>query len=362
MDLTQDDDTPPVAPAGATGAASPAAAAKPKRKRKAKAAAGDDAGAGPDTQPSPAVKKARQKAPKKEKEKRQNAWGRTVPWSAKPSQKVKERMARAMPGSGHRLFLISRKTVASAAAEGGPVEEFAVLGATGNAYTVKVGCHPSCSCPDHAKGNLCKHSLFVMLRVLRLAQDDPLVWQRALLKSEAEEVLSGSRSQRSADMDVHASEAVQRAWRAASGAAPAEVEDAAGSQKPQRAVDGECAICFDDLQDGASAAQRAIVTCESCGNHLHTECFGKWASAKRAQGLEVSCVYCRSRWADPAAAPGASAGAGAGGYVNLSHVSEAHRTSQSLNELYGATAVWINHHARGGNARHAASLYNQLRG
>lgn len=34
-------------------------------------------------------------------------------------------------GSGHRLFLISRKTVASVGAEGGPVEEFAVLGATG---------------------------------------------------------------------------------------------------------------------------------------------------------------------------------------------------------------------------------------
>lgn len=40
----------------------------------------------------------KQKAPKKEKEKRQNAWGSTVPFSSKPSQKVKERMARAMPG------------------------------------------------------------------------------------------------------------------------------------------------------------------------------------------------------------------------------------------------------------------------
>ena len=45
--------------------------------------------------------------------------------------------------------------------------------------------HPHCTCPDHAKGNVCKHILFVMLRALRLAPDDPLVWQRALLKSEA---------------------------------------------------------------------------------------------------------------------------------------------------------------------------------
>ena len=41
----------------------------------------------------------KEKAPKKETEKRQNAFGRTVPWSAKPSQKVQERMARAMPGA-----------------------------------------------------------------------------------------------------------------------------------------------------------------------------------------------------------------------------------------------------------------------
>ena len=32
-----------------------------------------------------------------------------------------------------------------------------------------------------------RHHLYVMIRVLRLAQDDPLVWQKALLRSEAEE-------------------------------------------------------------------------------------------------------------------------------------------------------------------------------
>lgn len=150
------------------------------------------------------------------KEKRQNEHGRTVPYSARASQKVQERIARTLPGasalkiamrqhsgtaacmmrrllststtgrswqatnhiinpdcncncmdaccparpsplgcgrgrpaasltsmrhdrshfvlhtgSGHRLFLISRNTVAPLGAEGGPVEEFVVLGATG---------------------------------------------------------------------------------------------------------------------------------------------------------------------------------------------------------------------------------------
>ena len=51
-------------------------------------------------------------------------------------------------------------------------------------YTVTICRQPRCSCPDHAKGNVCKHILFVMLRAIRLPADDPLVWQRALLTAE----------------------------------------------------------------------------------------------------------------------------------------------------------------------------------
>ena len=54
-------------------------------------------------------------------------------------------------------------------------------------YIVTVGKYPACTCPDfHSKGNLCKHYLFIMLRVLRLDQSDPLVWQKALLKTEVQ--------------------------------------------------------------------------------------------------------------------------------------------------------------------------------
>jgi hypothetical protein len=54
-------------------------------------------------------------------------------------------------------------------------------------YTVTIGCQPTCTCPDHLHGRAggrCKHILFVMLRVLKLEQTNPLVWQRALLKQE----------------------------------------------------------------------------------------------------------------------------------------------------------------------------------
>lgn len=61
-------------------------------------------------------------------------------------------------------------------------------------YTVKISRHPHCDCPDHAKGNLCKHILFVLLRVLKLGSNNPLAWQKALLTKEVRGVpCTGSR-------------------------------------------------------------------------------------------------------------------------------------------------------------------------
>lgn len=87
-------------------------------------------------------------------------------------------------GLSHRLFLIDREVLEAAGSEGGGREKFVVLRATGNVYEVEIGKHPKCSCPDAAKGNICKHRFFVMLCVLKLDQNDPSVWQQALLSSE----------------------------------------------------------------------------------------------------------------------------------------------------------------------------------
>lgn len=132
--------------------------------------------------PTQQSKKA--KSPKAKPEKRTDAAGRTVRFASAPSQKIKERIDRAMPGthvhvkqllciqhftrssmhqflwpisvphlgcqqfgncrkcyvsyagSGHRLFLIDRKLISPVGSEGGPVEEFNVLGATANGELV----------------------------------------------------------------------------------------------------------------------------------------------------------------------------------------------------------------------------------
>ncbi|KAK9848236.1 hypothetical protein WJX84_001782 [Apatococcus fuscideae] len=298
------------------------------------------------------------KPPKTKPEKRTDAAGRTVRFASAASQKVQERIARAMPGSGHRLFLIDRKLVAPVGSDGGPIEEFNVLGATANVYKVTISRHPSCSCPDHAKGNVCKHLLFVMLRVIRLAETDSLVWQRALLTSEAEQVLGGERSTRM-DEAVMAAESVREQYQRMTGKTEAGAAADAAGAKARRAIEGDCPICFEDLQAEGNGAQEPLVFCKECGNNVHKQCFERWTNSKKAAGVPITCVLCRAPWevpADPGDGDKSS-------YVNLASHSEAHRgASASLEDLYGDRAVWIQANQGLMGRRAAANLWAASQG
>lgn len=57
-----------------------------------------------------------------------------------------------------RMFVIDRT-------RGGtdelPEETIDMAGTTGNIYNITIGQVPSCTCPDHQKGNQCKHIVYV---------------------------------------------------------------------------------------------------------------------------------------------------------------------------------------------------------
>lgn len=42
-----------------------------------------------------------------------------------------------------------------------PEETIEMAGTTGNIYRVNISLVPSCTCPDHKKGNQCKHIVYV---------------------------------------------------------------------------------------------------------------------------------------------------------------------------------------------------------
>eukprot|EP00891_Asterochloris_glomerata_P004248 jgi/Astpho2/4248/Aster-x0621 len=255
--------------------------------------------------------------------------GKSVRYAANPSQQAQERMDRTKPGSGHTMFLLERK--GNSDTDSGPSEEFTVLGVTNNVYTVKIGLSPSCSCPDAAKGGrLCKHHFFCMLRVLKLPEDDPRVWQRGLLPEEVEDILMSDRQQGHTDSAVMAAKSLRNRYKELTGASASK----AGHQSHdgQRPVEGDCPICCDELKADSAKLEEKLCWCASCGNNVHAECFKRWAGQK---GSAVTCVYCRAPWLDGVTGKGPATPEST--YVNLNPGS----TGPDLYSLYGDTARWI---------------------
>jgi hypothetical protein len=204
-------------------------------------------------------------------------------------------------------------------------------------YTVRISKQPRCDCPDAAKGHVCKHILFVYLRVLKLSASNPIVWQKALLTHEVrgaqrslqqqarvrrltgcgapcacaapaagsarcraprrvvlshhaqvEGVLSGAHSQGVAhlqgvlaDVDVRSAYEQATGERAAApaGAAAAAAGSGGVARKP---VEGDCPICFSELKVRASGCAYVCV----CGLEAVSGC----CSSSR-----VKCAVARPR-------------------------------------------------------------------
>ncbi|XP_024387869.1 uncharacterized protein [Physcomitrium patens] len=258
----------------------------------------------------------------------------------KPSMAVKERIQRAY---NHRLYLIDKKMMDS---EESLLTgcEFFVLGATGNVYSVKLEKLPSCTCPDARRGNICKHFLFVMLRVLKLPESDTRVWQKALLQTELEDLLKIS----AINEDIVASQLVRQRFHEITGTNSKSDASPNETQKSiQRDINGDCPVCYEAMAGDDNKPVEPIIFCKSCGNNVHRDCFDRWSGSKRSTGGRVTCIYCRADWLDIGSKNSQNVGIDRGGYVNLASYSEGHvNQDTSLESLYPNSLEWLDSHNR----------------
>lgn len=196
------------------------------------------------------------------------------------TRRVANRIIRAL--QQHQLRLLHRSGA-----------EFFVLGATGNVYTVTLSTAPACTCPDTAVP--CKHILFVLLRVLGLSLDEACVWRQSLRPCQVArlvatptfpDVLAGARAR----------ERFHQLWAARpppeNGSRPA-ADGRRREEASSRAMDGAaCPVCLEDL-----AQQAPLLTCRTCRNAVHAECFARWKRSRARRA--ATCVVCRSRWRLP---------------------------------------------------------------
>jgi hypothetical protein len=215
-----------------------------------------------------------------------------------PSKKVIDKKKRAL---SQRMMLISRErcngTSSSSSSSSTTLlgEDFKVLGSTGNVYSVVIDSKPRCDCPDARKNpsDICKHLIFVFLKVLKLPEDIPYWFQKSLLPSELSDLFARAKPD-----PTLTNAKLQSAYLVATGqkeASDATDESSSSSSHGRRNIpqpgDGACCpICYEDFVPGEI---KGLVFCEtSCGNPVHDECLKQWR--KSCQASAATCVWCRT--------------------------------------------------------------------
>lgn len=273
---------------------------------------------------------------------------RALPYRHKPSSAVAARIAQIVNGTApYRLFLVQESGPTSyvvrqearddgdggtdgeaeakeaAAADGSavpPVGTSAAVRAIAQAplrsskFKVLIGSMQRCSCGER---DLCLHILFVMLKIFRIAPEDPRVWQLSLTDAEVEGAIkarfalqearrrAARRRRRRGESpgaavastgSMHDEFGAVGAAEADGGAEPAPKrhsgEDRAAAV-PQRALaEGElCPICQDDM-----TVDEVLAFCKSCGNNVHNRCMRVWAEHRVSMAESVTCPLCREDW------------------------------------------------------------------
>lgn len=188
--------------------------------------------------------------------------------------------------------------------------EFVVSGNTYYVYKVVINQLPSCSCPDWGNGYVCKHILFVFLKVLNVPPESSLYFQKALLTEELEDIFS-----KAPEIKYPDDPTARRLWNTYAAKMhefQTEASEEITSKKRPIEEGDECPICYDDLP--CNSTQGLVFCVNGCGKALHEHCVQDYVKNLKSAGKKVNCVYCRADWKMSGSNV---AGTNQGGFLNL---------------------------------------------
>ena len=147
-------------------------------------------------------------------------------------------------------------------------------------WRVKIGDTQRCSCDEAKEGHtLCLHLLFVMLKVLRVKEKDPLLWQLALTETEVTAVVKGrwewkeERRRKTSHREEKQSEGKQ-----------------AGQAQRRGVEEGDvCAVCQEEMLQGGGAGLGLCWCDHGCGGALHARCMRVWAEHRAETNSLITC-------------------------------------------------------------------------
>ena len=152
-------------------------------------------------------------------------------------------------------------------------------------HRVMIGDTQRCTCGEAREGQrLCGHLLFVMIKVMRVKESDPLVWQLALTETEVAAVVKG-RWQWKEERKKGRRQGREEGKRG---------EEAKGQagQVQRKAVEGGdvCVVCQEEMMADDGAISLGLCWCNAgCGSALHARCMRVWAEHQAQSSSAITC-------------------------------------------------------------------------
>ncbi|KND03239.1 uncharacterized protein SPPG_02292 [Spizellomyces punctatus DAOM BR117] len=153
---------------------------------------------------------------------------------------------------------------------------------TGRKFKVGLGSLQTCTCSSFMKdGELCHHTLWVMLKVFGVPQDSDILYQQSLVEREIAELMRYRNHRRPTLPPPEASPKTSSETSSEAGIPPRPIQE-----------NDICPICQEELISSSSS----LTYCKtSCGNHMHVKCVRVLMEHQsKSMGLDtVKCPLCR---------------------------------------------------------------------
>lgn len=158
---------------------------------------------------------------------------------------------------------------------------FIVRGTTKNIYSVTITNKPKCTCPDHVKNrNRCKHIYFVLLRIMRINNEDEIEYTN-------EELIMMFDNMPDILRTVIIDPELKKKYDLLKENNKLLLDPNKKNKVAKKDTEDMCPVCMDDLENGEE-----LDHCKhSCGKNIHKMCFNMWVNNRPR-----NCIFCGNPW------------------------------------------------------------------
>lgn len=136
-----------------------------------------------------------------------------------------------------------------------------------------------------------------MLKIFRIGESDPLLWQLSYIDSEISKIIQSKYTAR-----PNQSRQVFERQRAAQHQQQRDISNLnPNKDKPdlrqkvarmQLEADEMCCVCHETMKEDEN-----LTFCKfGCGRNIHIECIEVWVKHKLSNGQKITCPLCRTDW------------------------------------------------------------------